>query len=422
MNTRNIYEIFRYELWRNLQRKGFLFTTFGLPLLVLVLMLGYNFISTQSADEEQEQQDQLEDLFDFEGIQTAGFVDNSGLFSTVPEPLQARMLPYVDIEAARAALQAAEIDVFYVIPADYPDNTTVRMHQPGFSVALNAAPMQQLAYLVLAPELEPTQIARLRNPAQFQEFNLLRQGDTDGQAQNEDADIFGIQLFAFVFIMGVFFTNGYLMQSVIQEKENRLIEVLISSVSPFDLLAGKILGVGLLGLFQILVWGVAIVLLLNVAGTLEAFATLATFTGLQLPVGVLPLMLMYYVLGYLLIAAVFAGIGALSNSMREGPQFAGLIVFPVIIPFYFFSLFLETPGAALPIGLSIFPITAPLSMIMRLTLSSVPPLEVIISLALLALSVVGMMWMAARLFRVQTLLAGQVPKLREIPGLIFGSS
>lgn len=424
MNLRRIIEIVRYELWLNARRTGYLFATFGLPLIVLVLLVGYNLISTAGPQAETQTENQLESIFDFEGITAAGYVDQSGLFPNVPDVMQERLFRYETVAAARAALNDETIDIFYVIEADYEATRTVVTHQPGLSLAVsNNAPIEQLIYLTLAPDIDPSTLARLRNPAQFTEFNLARQADatnSEQQAANEAADVLVIQLFAMMFIFGVFLTNGYLIQSVIQEKENKLIEVLVSSVRPFELLAGKVIALSALGIGQMLVWGTAVVLLLRMAGTLEAFENVAALSGIQLPTDLLPLMFLYYILGYLLVAAVFAGIGALSNSMREGPQYAGLVVFPLLIPFYFFAAFLETPNAPLPVGLSLFPLTSPLSMIMRLSVGNVPPLEVAFSLLLLILSVIGMMWLASRLFRVQTLLSGQVPKLREIPGLLFG--
>jgi ABC-2 type transport system permease protein len=113
-------------------------------------------------------------------------------------------------------------------------------------------------------------------------------------------------------------------------------------------------------------------------------------------------------------------VGAISNSAREGPQYAVVFTLPAVIPLYFISVFLTAPDAGLPVVLSLFPITAPIAMVMRLLITTVPAWQIILSLALLALTIFGMMWLAGRLFRVQTLLAGQTPKLRDLARIVRG--
>ncbi|HLU10887.1 MAG TPA: ABC transporter permease, partial [Oceanobacillus sp.] len=223
--------------------------------------------------------------------------------------------------------------------------------------------------------------------------------------------------------MSLFVTNGYLMQSVIEEKETRLIEILISTVRPVQLLVGKIMAMGSLGLLQMLVWIGGIFLALRLIGGAQtniALGFLAALVNVQIPVGIVPMLVIYFVLAYALFAALYAIVGAMSNSMREGPQYAIVFTLPAMIPLYFISQFATSPDAPLPTILSLIPITAPMAMTQRMLVSSVPTEQILLSLALLALTVLAVMWLAGRLFRVQTLLAGQMPKLRDIPRLLRG--
>jgi ABC-2 type transport system permease protein len=213
------------------------------------------------------------------------------------------------------------------------------------------------------------------------------------------------------------------MQSVIEEKETRLIEILISTMRPMQLLAGKIMAMGLLGLVQMIVWVGGIYMVVRLIGGENAMTTfdmMAAIADIQLPLDILPLLLVYYILAYLLFASLYAIIGAISNSMREGPQYAVIFTIPAVIPLYFLSIFATNPNAPLPTILSLIPITAPLAMTQRLVITEVPSWQIALSLGLLLLSVVFTMWAAGRVFRVQTLLAGQVPKLRDLPKLIRG--
>ncbi len=411
-------QVFLYEFRRNFRRKGFLFMTFGVPIIAFVLLFGYQAIQSMNAGDDTS--NEAEDEFALESIETAGYVDFSGLF---PEPsdegLSEVLFPYADEASAQAALEAEEIDVYYIITSDYLETGDVEGFIPQFSIGKiseGEGLIERLVYASLGDSITAAELMRLRFPANIEEFNLERSGDS---AEDEGANFATGYIFTIVFIVGIMVTNSYLMQSVIEEKESHLIEILLSSLRPTQLLMGKIFALGLMGLLQILVWGAAVIGLFNAASGLSAFDD--TFlSSLEISAAQLPIMMIYFVLGYLLVAAAFSAIGALSNSMREGPQYSALIIIPVCIPYYFVSVFVETPHATLPMVLSMFPLTAPLSMILRTSLGEVPFIEIVISLVLLALSVVGMIWLAGRLFRVQTLLAGQMPKLRDIPKLIRG--
>jgi ABC-2 type transport system permease protein len=257
---------------------------------------------------------------------------------------------------------------------------------------------------------------RLVEPAIITQINLQR--DASGQtASNFDTDFLMVYIFAVTLMMSVFMTNGYLMQTVIEEKETRMIEMLVSSMRPTQLLAGKILALGALGLLQVASWLGAVVLLGRLAAT-DQGGTLAALATLQLDPGRVVLLVVYFVFGYLFFAAAYGIVGAISSSLQEGPQFAVIVTLPAVIPLYFLSLFIASPDAPLPVILSLFPVTAPISMVMRLTLISVPAWQFVVSLGLLGLLDVLMIWLAGRLFRVQSLLAGHSPRWRDLPKLL----
>ncbi|MBL8162935.1 MAG: ABC transporter permease, partial [Anaerolineae bacterium] len=183
------------------------------------------------------------------------------------------------------------------------------------------------------------------------------------------------------------------------------------------LLAGKILALGILGAIQIAVWVGAMLLLSQLTAGNAALAVIANFS---LEPGQILVLALYFVLGYLFFAAAYGMVGAISTSLQEGPQYAVIFTLPAVLPLYFIALFTTTPNAPLVIFLSIFPITAPLAMVMRITITTVPFWEIALSAALLLVVDILLIWLAGRMFRVQTLLAGQAPKLRDIPRLLRG--
>ena len=417
----SMLRVFAYELRRNLRRKAYLFTTFGVPVLGFLLVMGMAFLGGSAASNPLDSTD----MFDLRGVTDAGYVDLTGEFDD-PGELANIFTRYPDEDAARAALEAEEIQVYYVIEADYLETGKVRVVMPRFNISyLSSNHIRRMLLEGLREEIDsPELFQRLLNPATYNEIRLLPGAGEDTAdapaGQNPDAQFMFVYIFAIILLMSLFVTNGYLMQSVIEEKETRLIEILISSLRPFELLAGKILALGLLGLLQMTVWLGSILLLPRLTGFGGALSMLGPLVDTVVPPGLVPLMVVYFILAYLLFAGLYSIVGALSNSMREGPQYAAVFTLPAVVPMWFMQLIIATPNDPLPVFLSLFPITAPLGMIERLAVTTVPAWQIALSVGLLALTVVGVMWLAGRVFRVQTLLAGQAFKLKDLPKLVRG--
>ena len=128
---------------------------------------------------------------------------------------------------------------------------------------------------------------------------------------------------------------------------------------------------------------------------------------------------MYFVLGFLLFGSLMAAIGALVNNSRESQNYVTFVTLPAVVPFFFISIFAEEPNSTLAVIFSLIPLTAPLSMSMRVSVTDVPLPQLAASLALLVVAVILAVWLAARLFRVNMLMTGNIPKLRDIPKLLL---
>ena len=419
---RHIAHVFLYEFRRNFRRRGYIFTTFGIPLIAFVIFFAYQFINTintrnaspiASASQAIASTAEL-----FKGISRAGYVDLSSQFSDAGD-LKDKLNRYDDEDSARAALSTGKIDLFYVISADYLKTGDITLVMPRLNLGqISADPVRRLILGQLSQGVDRSLFSRLVDPVAIQEINLQR--DSSGKTQTNFGNDFAVAyLFAILLMLAVFTTNGYMMQTVIEEKETRLIEILISSMRPTQLLAGKILALGLLGFLQIVVWLVAIVWLGRLAAGSGITALTALISLNLTPMQVL-IFLVYFVFGYLFFAAAYGMVGAISASMQEGPQFAVFFTLPAAIPLYFIGLFTTSPDAPLPVILSLIPVTAPLSMVMRISITTVPAWQIAVSLTLLIALDAVMIWLAGRMFRVQTLLAGQAPKLRDIPRLLRG--
>ena len=410
----HLWIVFRRELSRNARRKGYLFATFGIPVVAFFIVTGIRMLSQSSTEEATAE---LE--FNIKGITSAGYVDLSGLF---PEPgpyAEEVMTPFADEAAAQAALEAGEIEVYYIIAADYAETGKVTIVVPQFSanyIVNGTVPIESMFFGQWVDQIDITTLVRLHAPSAVETIRLTP--DTEEvTTRNEDADFMLVYGFAIIMMIALFSTNGYLMQSVIEEKETKLIEILISSVRPAQLLAGKILAMGVLGLLQVSAYVLAAIIVTQI--TTDSSAFMNTFLAdLEIPLGKLPLALVYFVLAYLFFAAGFGAVGALSSSMSEGPNLTLLFVLPSLLPLYFMAAFVDNPNGTIPVIMSFFPLTAAMAMVMRIAITSVPFIQIVLSLMSLSLLTWGMLWLAGRLFQMHTLLAGTMPKLREIPKLL----
>lgn len=417
----HLLQVYLYELRRNFRRKGYLFTTFGVPIIVIALLLGYHALTTLTRDSGAPQAAPSAGAIfgvpdDSNAGRSIGFVDLSGVLDDASAT--GDLVRFPDEAAAEAALQAGEIDSYYIVAADYLATGSVTMVLP--TLLLNdiiEGPIRSLLQTTLRQQLDDDALFyRLTDPSNIQQVNTGR--DVPAEAMQDFGSSFLlVYVFVIALMLSLFMTNGYLLQAVIEEKESRIVEILISTVRPLQLLGGKILAYGTLGLFQMLVWVAAMLLVLQLAQLLDGLSVLA---GMFIPLDVLPLVLVYFVLAYLFFAAAYGIVGALSSTMREGPQYVVVFTLPAMVPLYFISLFVEAPDATLPVILSLIPITAPLAMTMRLLLTAVPAWQIALSAGLLVLFIIFLMWLAGRLFRVQVLLAGQTPRLRDLPRLVRG--
>jgi ABC-2 type transport system permease protein len=213
----------------------------------------------------------------------------------------------------------------------------------------------------------------------------------------------------------VFISSGYLLRSVAEEKETRVVEIVISSVRPMELMAGKVFGLGAVGLTQVLVW------LLSAAAFSGGLVALVAAAGAVLvPTRVLVLGVIYYLLGYTLYAILMAGIGALGTTMQESQQLAGIFSFFAAIPYMLSGFLFANPNALVARVLSFFPLTAPTMMMLRLPLAEVLWVDVAGSIAALIISIPLALWVGGKLFRVGLLIYGKRPTLKEIWGILRG--
>jgi ABC-2 type transport system permease protein len=196
---------------------------------------------------------------------------------------------------------------------------------------------------------------------------------------------------------------------VAEEKEGRIIEILLSSISSTELMAGKILGLGALGLIQIGVWIAAGAALMTASMAAFALSGAISFSPVTIA-----LALVYFVLGYLLFATLMAVAGSMGTTQRESQQIAGIFTFAAAIPWMAIGLIIANPDSGIAVALSYFPLTAPVMMLMRLGFGRVPTVQIAISIVLLVIAILVSLWGGAKIFRASLLMYGKRPSLKDL--------
>ncbi|MFC1926795.1 ABC transporter permease [Chloroflexota bacterium] len=391
--------VLKHEFLTTLKRKSFILITIAFPLLAL---LGYgiytgvqHWYNPGVAEEEN-----------------IGCVDYTGTFDEYTSQFGATIVLYPGEEEAREALFAEGIGEYFVIPQDYLYTGSIIRYTTEREMELPTETINRIhSFLLsnlLSGETSPEIVERVKMPILMTSLRLDDSGEVVAD-QNVFVQYFLPFVFAILFIMSIFFTSGYLLQSVSEEKENRLIEVLLSSVSARQLLMGKVLGLGAAGLIQIAIWLASVKVFAEVAQV-----NIPVLSELSVSPGLLALAFIYYILGYLLFASIYAGIGSVGSTARESQSWSGMLVIFGLIPVWFNFIIIANPEHVAARVLTFIPLTAPVTAMMRLPAGAIPPWEIALSIVILAGSVVFGIWAAAKVFRTCLLMYGKSPAFKEI--------
>jgi ABC-2 type transport system permease protein len=391
-----VWIVARHEYTRMVRRRSFLIGTLGLPLLIGVVMAISIVVSIGDTDHRP-----------------LGYVDLSGVLDPGVQPPARRadrtveLRAFADEPAARAALEAGEIQAFYVIPAGYVQSGSVRLYtwddEPGSAVRSRFDDL-------LAANL----VAGLPDDVQRRAVEgvsvTVRSADGRRELDSEN-----LMAFLLPFGAGLFFTfavmtsAGYLLQAVTTEKENRTMEVMITSLAPEPLIGGKALGLMAVSLTQLGIWGLAVGVGLAIGA--QRFGVLRSA---RVPWASMGIAILYFLPAYALVAGMMITIGSAVTETRQGQQISGIINLLFTSPFFFVALILANPDSPVLVFLSLFPTTAFITVTMRWSLTVVPLWQMALSWVLLVASAGASLWVAARVLRAGMLHYGQRLDLRAV--------
>ena len=395
--------IFKHEFIHTISRKGFIIGAIIFPLIGLAAIGIYQL--AQSAGKPS---DEVE-------ISKIGYIDIPGNFQEYTGDYGLiELMPYKQPTEATEAMLDGDIEEYFVIPSEYLETGMVIRYHTQKELEMSGETYRAIRNFLqenlLIGQTSQEVVERIKNPLNVQSIRL----DETGVPATDQGGIGSFLLpmiFGFFLIITIASSSGYLLQGLGEEKENRMMEILLSSVSTRQLLVGKVLGLGTAGLVQMVFLLLSALLLVRVSSSIIG----GFFETIQIPENVILLGIVYYILGYFFFAVVMAGIGAIAATAKEGTQLSVIMILPAILPFYVGIIFLrDHPDHVIGTILTLFPVTAPMSVFVRIGLSEIAVWEIAASIILLIIGIIGGLWLAAKCFRAFLLMYGKAPRIGEI--------
>lgn len=397
---KKMFFIIKHEFRGMIRRTSYRLTTVLLPLVALLAIVIYNLVQGISGAPAEVK------------VPKIGYIDNVGIFTEATKQPGAELVAYPSADAAKADLVNDAIKEYFIIPPDYIAQGVLNR----FSLQTELEPGQDSSVAIkdflianlLKNAVSPGITARVQAPYTLDNTVLDKSGNV-AEGQGGFGAYILSYLFSLLLLMSIFTASGFLLQGLVEEKENRVMEVLLSSVSSKQLIAGKVLGLGAAGLVQIVIWLVSFRLLLPLASSSIG----GLFASLAFPPSIIAVSLIYFILGYLLYGILMAGVGAIAPTAQMGQQMSAIFSLMAAIPFMLMVFIIENGDHALNIVLSLFPPTAPLTVMMRVG-QGIPLWEIIVSITLLVLAILGSLALAARIFRTFLLMYGKTPGFKDV--------
>ena len=425
MSKNKTFIVAKNEFMKRVKTKWFVITTLLGPIVLVAFFAVIGFVSVSAIEG---------------GESTIVVLDHSGRIApTLADPDGGITFTVSDQneDVLRQQVLDGEYSGYLVLPAGLVDGDgSARYYSTegggvsSFNFDLRSIIRNTVRQLRLEDQNVPTEVFEIINAGvSLDTIKLSDEGEEQGNSAAY-AVVGGIMGFLIYITMLIY--GSVVMQGVIQEKMNRVVEIIVSSVRPFQLLMGKVLGIGAMGLVQMTFWAGLIA-----AGTLGSGFIISLFVdpaNLELPdsatqaqvldaVGfqvpdlgpeVFIFFVIYFLLGYLLFSTLFAGIGSAVEQQQDAQSLMLPVMMPIIISIVFLQAVIEAPNSGLSVALSLFPFTSPIPMVVRIAMIDVPLWQLAASLSLLIGTFIGAVWVSSRIYRVGILSYGKKPSLKEI--------
>jgi len=403
ISVKDVLKVAKWELSTGIKNKTFLVLTFIIPIIIIIVGIVAGYFASREGQQSLK----------------IGIIDETGsVENLLYEELQDSNLNLqkysqsieIDIEAA---FKKENLDGLLIIPADiYQSNKVIYYYKDLQGMDINIL-RNMINPIIINKRLEdrgypPSEIINLVQGIKVEDKSLK---ELAKESRGEEVGISSkIEMFlplglAMIMAMSSMFSGAVLMQSIIKEKSNRIVEIILSSISARALMIGKVIGYGILGLVQILIWLGTALLVANVFFnvSLEPLLNIKTLY-----------MFIYFVFGFIMVASINAMVGSATKDVQTGSQSAGILVLIPIIPIYFSTAILKNPGGTISKVFSYIPFTTATAMLIRTGFSSPPIWEIILTYGILILATTLVLLFASKVFRVGMLMYGKSFSLKEI--------
>lgn len=394
----NLGKVFKFEFLNLITRRSFLLMIVLVPLVPIVL---FTLLGLLNDDQTQT----LGQMFTSEVANPLpiGVVDQSGIVTDFPDWLtNGNLVEVADEDTARQRTVANQLEGFFVISSDYVESGKVTYFKPEINMITEIVQQGTLDELINFNLMDSDQDMFLRytNPVNYT-YEYLNPETADTRDQNLVANYVVPYVITMLFYMLILISSSIMINAVGKDKDNKTIEIMLTSVSPMDLFLGKLLGYGAASLLQMLAWGGGVVAFMKLGGQ-----SLAFLQGTSLPNQVMILGIPYFLLGFFLYGSLMAGIGALAPNLREGNSSSFILTMPLIFVLLIINQLISEPNSFFITFLSILPLTSSVVMMTRLAIGMVPFWQIALSFGVLFATVFLVVRGVSNLFSSQTLLSG----------------
>jgi len=399
-----VWKIIKWEFINRVKTKLFIITTFVLPFF----MYGIMYLPSILMELEPEEEKIIGLIFSENNkFLINRFKDQArSTHKTKNGDSQYKFVRIFSEKVALDSILSKKIEGFIVIPENILGSEEIRYFSKSLSDIKIYSNLRRLLNQVVIEQRMIEQKINVSIVSQLSKtikFNTYEINDFGEASESDGLSSFIIPyLFLMILFMTVFMSGQLLLRSVMEERTSRTIEILLSSVTPKELMSGKILGLGALGLVQMIFYLLA-------ALSVTYYKNLAVIELSQIP-----LFLIYFITGYLFYASIFAAMGTFFTSEQEAQQSSGLISLIAIIPIAFASYFITNPGSSFTIGITYFPPLTPFMMIIRLGTDTVGLSEIIYTTILMLFSCWIMLRLSGRIFKTAILIYGKKITLKEL--------
>ena len=425
MSWRQIYLVLRRDYMTRIKSKGFIAATILVP-VGFVAMFGIGILIS---------------VWDSDITFEIGVIDQTEALAPSLEELNAeRYTDYSDLpeDSLRTLIQQEQITGYMILDEEHitSDKTLELIYSGSGGIQLLNSIESDMREVIREERLQRAEVSQdIQNIFETSVSLNSRRLTAEGEEEEDDTAFFTIvgMAMGFIIFFAIFGYGGYIMRGVIEEKTNRIVEVITSSVKPIELLSGKMAGVGALAITQFGIWIIALFGLTTIAGPIAASlmsdqssqmtdamgaaeqAEIPAFLDIPtIETSLIIYFILFFILGYMLYSSLFAAIGSAADSETDTQQLMMPVTIPIMLAYFIMFHAWRSPDSTLSVISSLFPFFSPIVMITRIAITEVPFWQIGLAMLLMVLTFIGTMWLSAKIYKVGILSYGGTASFKDI--------